>query len=90
MESHYILNDPVNTFSLMEFIANFSSSQLSRSLESVSSLNLTGEIEISQTKTENSSELIIEELDTNSFLSTVLQDNQVKCIRLLLNKNCCL
>ncbi|XP_057651528.1 thioredoxin domain-containing protein 11 [Diorhabda carinulata] len=71
MESHYILEQPITSDSLKEFISNFSKNHLNRSFSSATTLSSAS----FQKKKENESRIVVEELDTNTFLPTVLQDD---------------
>lgn len=79
MESHYILQGPINTLTLSDFILKFTNNRLSRSLNSVTTLksaqNLAHKNKID--KPEDKQKVFIEELKTGSFLPTVLQEDKV-------------
>lgn len=70
MESHYILEQPITSNSIRDFISNFTKNHLNRSFSSAITVSPSF-----QTKKENDSHIIVEELDTNTFLPTVLQED---------------
>lgn len=78
MESHYILQGPINTLTLSDFILKFTNNRLSRSLNSVTTLksaqNLSHKTKIG--KPEDKEKVFIKELKTGSFLPTVLQEDK--------------
>ncbi|KAG5866351.1 hypothetical protein JTB14_004130 [Gonioctena quinquepunctata] len=76
MESHYILREPINSISVKEFILNFTRNNLNRSFDSDITINLTSISHPIQSQRQDKSKIVIDELDTNSFLSTVLKENE--------------
>lgn len=81
MESHFILTESVNGHSLRDFILNFTNNKLSRSFKSINDLSEKSSLIVSKRKNENNN-VILEELDTNSFLPTVMKKNKVKFINI--------
>lgn len=79
MESHYIMQGPINTLTLSEFIQKFTNNQLSRSLNSVTTLKNVQNLAHRNKKRQqdDKTKVFIEELGTNSFLPTVLQEDKV-------------
>lgn len=77
MESHYVMEEPVNGYSLRELITNFTDDKLSRSFKSITSLKNKSTPMSGKTKINNSSRLILQELDSSSFLPTVMENNKV-------------
>lgn len=77
MESHYILEEPVNGLSLRELIANFTNDNLSRSFKSITSFKNKSISAIGKKKIKNSSIIYLPELDSSSFLPTVMKNNKV-------------
>lgn len=73
------MQGPINTLTLNKFIHKFVNSQLSRSLNSVTTLkdaqNLSSRCE--KSNQEDKTKIFIGELETNSFLPTVLQEDKV-------------
>lgn len=72
MESHYILEQPINSQSLREFILNYTKNHLNRSFNSIATLSASSE----PVKSENMTQVLIKELDTSTFLPTVLQNDK--------------
>ncbi|KAJ8965120.1 hypothetical protein NQ314_004345 [Rhamnusium bicolor] len=78
MESHYILKSPVNSITVREFIQNFTKNQLPRSLDSTSTLMMKDTQNfVPKNKIRDRTKIFIEELDTNSFLPTILQEKAI-------------
>lgn len=77
MESHYILEGSVNSFSLRELILNFTNNNLSRSFKSITNLKDQSNILIEKEKNKNSSKILLEELNSITFLPTVMKENKV-------------
>lgn len=71
MESHYVMNEPVNDDSLRYFIISFTNNTLRRSLSS------TATIKESRNPIVSKNAVQIEELNTSNFLSTVMETNRV-------------
>lgn len=82
MESHYILEEPVNGHSLREFILNFTSNKLSRSFKSKTTLNSNRNVQHS-IKIKNTNKMVLMELNSTSFLSTILEKNKVISSRVI-------
>ncbi|CAG9812911.1 unnamed protein product [Phaedon cochleariae] len=78
MESHYILQGPINGVSLREFIMNYTLNSLNRSFDTISTLKLTKERQsLGRTL---GSKIVIKQLDTYSFLPTIQQENKFQAI----------
>ncbi|CAH1956000.1 unnamed protein product [Acanthoscelides obtectus] len=75
MESHYILDGPINGITIRDFIFNFTKNQLSRSLESPATL-LESERETFKKAEVDPKSIRIKELDTKSFLPTIFMENK--------------
>lgn len=78
METHYILEDEVNDLTLKEFVYNYSTGILNRALKS--SIHVTSNHTHGYPDGKNceSGSVCIRELDANTFLSTVMQQNKVR------------
>ncbi|CAG9856574.1 unnamed protein product [Phyllotreta striolata] len=70
LESHFVLQQSINRESLKEFILNYTESQLNRSFDSMSTLSAPPE------QAENKSKVFVKELNTDTFLSTVLRNDK--------------
>lgn len=77
MESHYILKDNVNSNSLRELLLNFTNNNLSRSYKSVTNLKVKSNVMVENGKNKNSTKILLEELNSVSFLPTVMKENKV-------------
>lgn len=85
MESHYIMEGPMNGLTIRRFIQNFTNNQLPRALDSSSTLRMKDTPNIVLNKVKDKTKISIEEINTNSFLPTVLQQDKVSCIKILCN-----
>nr|CAI5852904.1 unnamed protein product [Callosobruchus analis] len=86
MESHYVLNGPINGRTMRDFIYNFTKNSLSRSLDSPTTLlhSNHGTIKKADNNVKN---IEIIELDTKSFLPTISMENKAVIV-LYYSKQC--
>lgn len=77
MESHYILEDSVTSNSLRELIVNFTNNNLSRSYKSITNLLDKSNAMIEKEKYKNSSKIFLEELNSITFLPTIMKEYKV-------------
>ncbi|KAJ8922905.1 hypothetical protein NQ315_001447 [Exocentrus adspersus] len=77
-ESHYIMKGTINNFKLTEFIEMFSNNQLPRSQESFTTLNSYQNVAhvTRRGRQGDKSKIFVKELDSTSFLHTILQKNK--------------
>nr|XP_023016686.1 thioredoxin domain-containing protein 11 [Leptinotarsa decemlineata] len=81
MESHYILQEPINGVSVREFILNFTKNYLNRSFESDITLNLTSTMHpIYKNPKQEKSKIVLNELNTHTFLPSVLKENEAVAV----------
>lgn len=71
MESHYIMEQPVNAQTLRQFIMNFTNDKLSRSKKSSNMLKK----KLGTLK--GPGNVVVKELDSSSFLPMVMKKNKV-------------
>ncbi|KAJ8979979.1 hypothetical protein NQ317_013728 [Molorchus minor] len=78
MESSHVLQASINSINVRKFIKNFTKSQLTRSLDSYSLvINSTKRNSVLRDKSTKLKEFVfVEELNTKTFLPTVLQSNK--------------
>lgn len=78
METHYILNKPINSYNIRKFIYNFTTNNLQRSFKSIKSIKSkkTHDYTTNNLIECNRKEFSIKELNSKTFLPTILQKNK--------------
>lgn len=79
-ESHYILEKPINSKNIRNFIKKFTTKDLDRSFKSLTSIKSKNTHSYAKQKSKNSNKsddrIIIDELNSKTFLPTILQENK--------------
>lgn len=76
METHHIMEGPIDDQSLSQFIRNFSDSNLSRATESITTVKMK-HVHLYPRKSDCEGDVCLSELDSKMFLETVMTKDKV-------------